>query len=422
MKIGRRKVTTALALVGIAALGVLGNWLGGTDGLLAVTLLVVATTGAGLGWHIARSERVIRQMLVDLRRAQSASVRDQLQPYTRRIERLVAAHGRPGEQAEQLLEAIRGGYLRLDAEWQLARETILARLEEELGSMRRDMAIATRHVEVAGRELDIAVKSFSRGVGPDNSDVYSDQLASHQAAIVEQHNVLFRQIEALAALYLDIQPRIGLPPTRFWAASPDLLRTLHELVRERSPRLVVECGSGVSTLVMAFAMKTLGVGKIVSLEHDETYKALTEELLKQHDVGDVVDVRLAPLRDTEVGQATWTWYSTGNLPTEQIDLLVVDGPPSSVGKLSRYPAIPLLGDQVAPGGIVVLDDYARSDEAEIVKRWLEEQPGWALRVLRHEKGTALLEKVPVEAAKEARDSMIVGPESRPSHVTERHQS
>jgi len=58
----------------------------------------------------------------------------------------------------------------------------------------------------------------------------------------------FRQLEALQNLNAVLPANDVLPATRGWAASPDLLAVLVDLVVAERPSLVVECGSGASTL------------------------------------------------------------------------------------------------------------------------------------------------------------------------------
>ena len=63
----------------------------------------------------------------------------------------------------------------------------------------------------------------------------------------------FRQLEALVSLHEMLDLKAALPPTRGWAASPDLLLTLTSLVRKYKPKLVVELVSGASTIVLSRA-------------------------------------------------------------------------------------------------------------------------------------------------------------------------
>src|SRR5690242_20570642 len=61
----------------------------------------------------------------------------------------------------------------------------------------------------------------------------------------------FRQVEALAGIFLELGITHSLPPTRGWAASPDFLREIAVHVLHARPGVIVECGSGVSTVVLA---------------------------------------------------------------------------------------------------------------------------------------------------------------------------
>jgi hypothetical protein len=66
--------------------------------------------------------------------------------------------------------------------------------------------------------------------------------------------------------------------------------------------------------------------------------------------------------------------TTGLLSDITIDMLVMDGPPAATAPLARYPALPVLGNQLSPGSIVLLDDTYREEERLIVARWKKEYP------------------------------------------------
>src|SRR5580658_8870857 len=89
----------------------------------------------------------------------------------------------------------------------------------------------------------------------------------------------FRQLEALQNLSAVLPVNDVLPATRVWAASPDLLVVLVDLVIAQRPSLVVECGSGASTLWLALAMRQFGIdGQIIALEHDPVFGDKTRDL------------------------------------------------------------------------------------------------------------------------------------------------
>ena len=203
----------------------------------------------------------------------------------------------------------------------------------------------------------------------------------------------FRQVEALQNLFAILPIEHALPASRGFPASPDLLLFLVDLVDRHRPKVIVECGSGLSTLCFALAMRRFGIdGKVIALEHLEQYAAQTEELLRRHGVADIAEVRTAPLEDFTFGEETTPWYApAGWEDLEGVDLLFVDGPPAKLGPLARYPSLPFLVDRLAPGAQIVLDDYARTKERVILQRWQSEYPGrLSVESVPLEKGAALV--------------------------------
>ena len=188
----------------------------------------------------------------------------------------------------------------------------------------------------------------------------------------EQQFRNFRQIEALTGLYGTLDIHNPLPRTRHTAASPDFLQLLANEIFRIRPEIIVEVGSGTSTLIAAYCLKKLGRGKIVSLDHLEKYADITRQTIELHDLNNFAEVVHAPLKAYQLDGAEFQWYeSTALEKIERIDLLVVDGPPQAVSNRARYPAIPLLNDKLHPGSIILLDDGARDDEKQTVALWKE---------------------------------------------------
>jgi len=203
---------------------------------------------------------------------------------------------------------------------------------------------------------------------------------------------MFRQVEALNAIYLDLGFERSLPATRGWAASPDFLAVLIRHVSIARPAVIVECGSGVSTLILARALQINGHGRVYSLEHLPEHAAATQELLVRHNVDRFATIVEAPLRRHRVADEERTWYSVDSLPESEIDMLVIDGPPWTVGRLARYPAGPLLFPRLTGDGVVFLDDANRVDERAVLERWRDEYPGLTQQKIECEKGCVTLRK------------------------------
>ena len=205
-------------------------------------------------------------------------------------------------------------------------------------------------------------------------------------------DVLFAQIQSLLALERKLGLSDALPPLRGWAASPDFLLVLADDVLSFGPRSVVECGSGVSTLVISRCLQRNGSGHLYSLEHDGYYASKTRELLENYGLGDWATVLDAPL---QTRRTATPWYDEDALPKDlaPIEMLIVDGPPAAIAPLARYPALPRLLPKMALHARVYLDDADREDEREVVRRWEQEFPEWhTAGDYRCEKGLRILHR------------------------------
>ena len=275
----------------------------------------------------------------------------------------------------------------------LAHRSAAARLDRLQRRLESEARGAQRHRSELGRRgLRQAERQLAR-----LDDVVSSVGAVPRkvsAAVRKDGVVTRRQMQAFHNLVEMVPLRAALPPLGGWAASPDLvLEVVDHLLAER-PRLVVELGSGVSTAVLALAVREHGLDtRIVSLDHNAHYAAQTRRLLERHGVADLVDVRFAPLARTHVPDHLTPWYDEAAIADlHDIGMLVVDGPPTATGPAARYPAVPLLADRFAARCCIVVDDTTRPGDRAVVARWADQLPDFAVRDLPLEKGAAVLHR------------------------------
>ncbi len=281
------------------------------------------------------------------------------------------------------------------------RELLSSQQQAERGQ--RQAATAAHHAQVAA-QLAAEAERLARQATTtlrESDRVAQETLrqaraAAHDARLTASHVVErpdFPQVEALFTLHSAFRPRAPMPTSRGWAASPDLCLELVRQVLTRRPRLVVEFGSGLSTLWLAYALEQVGEGaKLVSVDHDPHYGARTTADLEAHGLTDIAEVRIAPLTTTPMDGESVRWYDPTVLADlEDIDLVVVDGPPGSTAPQARYPAVPLLRNKLTSDAVIVLDDCERTDERAILDRWRTLLPESELSMLEHEKQTAVLQ-------------------------------
>ncbi|MEW1835801.1 class I SAM-dependent methyltransferase [Microbacterium sp. NPDC079995] len=222
------------------------------------------------------------------------------------------------------------------------------RVVREVGRARREIARVETAVAGVGRQ--------GRKLGPE----------------------LLTDLQALAQLMTRYQPSAPLPIVSGWAVSPAGLIYLTTAIEEGDLQLAVECGSGTSTLWMAYAMRQKGSGRVIALEHLPQFAEKTYNDLRAHGLEDWAEVLTVPLADTSTPRGTASWYDidASALPGS-IDLLLVDGPPATTGPHARYPALSVLAPSLALNCLIVADDTNRSDEKEMIEFWMSEHPDLA---------------------------------------------
>ncbi len=152
---------------------------------------------------------------------------------------------------------------------------------------------------------------------------------------------------------------------------------IYSLISKR-PNNIVELGSGNSTLIIVKTMESLGYSyHLTSIDSDKDFLERTKNLLISEGVYNENNIKLiyAPIEKIEINQKYFFWYnreSFSNLFSE-IDYLFIDGPVGGFCKNARFPALNILSDFLKKDGCnVLMHDYSREDEKEIVKEWCRE--------------------------------------------------
>jgi Methyltransferase domain len=137
---------------------------------------------------------------------------------------------------------------------------------------------------------------------------------------------------------------------------------------------ILECGSGVSTVLLARLLRERGRGALTSLEHDPHWAALIQDQLRREHLEQIARVVDAPL------QGDPPWYRLDEMPDE-IDLLIVDGPPAFEPGHSarRTPALARFDDTLVRNAAVILDDIDRPGEQQTITTW-ETSTSWRFQL------------------------------------------
>lgn len=167
-----------------------------------------------------------------------------------------------------------------------------------------------------------------------------------------------------------------------WSIDSYLGKFLIQYFAENKPAVILEIGSGSSTLLIS---RCCGLTSIkpehIVVDHEIRYLDLTRRYAELNGLADGIKFLECPLDDIEI--VGYKWYSglKEKLGDVKIDLLLVDGPPGSVQVDSRYPAMPMLYNFLSDHCTVILDDACRPEERNIAVRWQNLYPGFSLEFL-----------------------------------------
>ncbi|MBA3676701.1 MAG: class I SAM-dependent methyltransferase [Sphingosinicella sp.] len=172
-------------------------------------------------------------------------------------------------------------------------------------------------------------------------------------------------------------PQDALPNLGSWKADVGLLNLVVDHILAKKPKIVVEFGAGASTLVVARALQMAGGGVHIAFDQHEDFVRSTREWLAEY--GLAADLRSVPLVPAPDG-LPGLWYDHGPLP-DQIDYMLIDGPPWSIHPFTRGAAGSLFG-RISRGGTIMLDDGARPGERVVARRWRKAWPDFDFKLLK----------------------------------------
>lgn len=395
-RLSARDLITIAALTGMVVAVGIATIFGMRDWALILIAALVAILGVILRLEFA-ARRLDNQLQRRLARELPRAIRD--------VGRKVDGVKRGVDDAKRKVDATKSDIVKVRAvQERLQSDSVHEQLAQDLSALRSEV----RGMRVAQQLLSQTITSTKDDVRSlvaflTNADVSSKAVAEVSnadmtAAIarIDGHTRylmtdLLNEGQALIQLLARHNPTAPLPLLAGWALGPAGLVYLLDLIDRKNAQHVVECGSGTSTLWMALAMKAKGSGTVLALEHSEEYAEKTRAMLEAHGVADWAQVALCPLTTVETPRGDFEWYDLSQAVIfDEIDLLLVDGPPGATGRWARYPALPVLGTSLREDATVIVDDANRADENEMIEFWCEEQlatnlnvsPGHGIKVLK----------------------------------------
>ena len=167
-------------------------------------------------------------------------------------------------------------------------------------------------------------------------------------------------------------------------------RIITTLLEMSSVERILEFGSGPSSVRLAMAFPE---AQVLSVEGDWRNFAETTSLMQAFWDKRNLSIKYRPITRKSYGDAEFLTYEDGMFWKEEIDCVVIDGPPIYTLR-GREACLYQVYDQIKIGGLVILDDFRRSYEKQIVENWLSVYPGsFTVEIIREDHHLAVLRKI-----------------------------
>ena len=178
-----------------------------------------------------------------------------------------------------------------------------------------------------------------------------------------------------------------------WSIGETAFESIATTLLEMSPvERILEFGSGPSSIRLAMAFSE---AQVLSVEGDWRNFAETTDLMRSFWDKRNLSVKYRPITLESYGDAEFLTYEDGVFwdGQEEMDCVIIDGPPVYTLR-GREACLYQVYDQIKIGGLVILDDFRRSFEKQIVENWLSVYPGsFTVEMIREDHHLAVLHKI-----------------------------
>ncbi len=182
-----------------------------------------------------------------------------------------------------------------------------------------------------------------------------------------------------------------------WTLDADALRVLETCLERVRPGTIIECGAGVSTIVLATYCRAAAVTPsplvphTYSLEQDLDHAARTRRALARRGLSGFATVLHAPL--SRLGGTATPCYDIeasglrAQIADRRVDLVLIDGPAGP--DAARLETLPSIAGFCRDRATWLLDDALRLGELVVLSEWLRRGLISDLRLLPIGKGLAV---------------------------------
>lgn len=290
------------------------------------------------------------------------------------------------QETQQTLEQIQREKAELDAKVKTLQESLQKvsdgfkiELENKIKELVTTLDSKEQELSELKSDFESTNKELQQQLTGARGEEYSQIISKIKDHINKSSSNVIKQIESFVELQQYVPSSLNF---HGWPISPDIALFMAQKIEENDYDLIVEFGSGTSTMLFASMAKNIKKKngkkiKVVTFEHNEKYYIQTKQQLKQQALHKFASVKYAPLTKYTYQDMEFMYYDCENELQKlknknryQKILVLVDGPPGATGPLARFPALPHLLDYLTPQNMdLILDDSHRTEEKAVIDKW-----------------------------------------------------
>jgi hypothetical protein len=166
-----------------------------------------------------------------------------------------------------------------------------------------------------------------------------------------------------------------------WSLNADTLNFFEKRIKSARPQVILEFGSGISTVCWAHWMQEIHGSqpaqvRVLSVDQNDWQVEETREQLRLLGLDSLVRLFHAPLAQQTFGEIEAKSYRlsepefSGWLGAAVLDWVIIDGPfGGQDSRWCRFPVLPLIQPHLKADAVFYLDDAFRINELSVAQEW-----------------------------------------------------
>jgi predicted O-methyltransferase YrrM len=153
-----------------------------------------------------------------------------------------------------------------------------------------------------------------------------------------------------------------------WNMKEECYKVIQNCLDYFKPSQIVELGTGLSTRLFCGYVKNNNLPKVISIEHQESFKKERTETLSGLGLEDYSDIKLCDIKDIVVDGKNFHGYDISGLKIPTLDMLLIDSPHRGFG---REVCLNMFKDKLSDNAVIIHNNFGLGNMDNCHTAWME---------------------------------------------------